>query len=70
MINIADISPYTTAILVFVFILNTWMNILILRKAGYSLWWLLVTFIPIANIIIIWVFAFSDWPNLRKNERD
>lgn len=70
MINIAEISPYTIAILAVVFILNIWMNVLILRKSGYSLWWLLATFIPIVNIIIIWVFAFSDWPNLRKKQYD
>ncbi len=70
MINIADISPYTVAIFIAVFILNIWMNVLILRKSGYSLWWLLATFIPIVNIIIIWVFAFSDWPNLRKRQYD
>ena len=42
-----------------------WMTVRILRKAGYSGWWSLLTLIPIVNIVMIWVFAFSDWPALR-----
>ena len=38
----------------------------ILRKAGYSGWWILIWLVPIANIVMLWVFAFSDWPNLAK----
>jgi hypothetical protein len=34
----------------------------IISKAGYSGWWVLVLFIPLVNIIMIWVFAFSRWP--------
>jgi uncharacterized membrane protein YhaH (DUF805 family) len=42
-----------------------WMTVRILRKAGYSGWWSLLTLIPIVNIVMIWVFAFSDWPALK-----
>ena len=38
----------------------------ILRKSGYSGWWILIWLVPIANIVMLWVFAFSDWPNLAK----
>ncbi len=38
----------------------------ILRKAGYSGWWILIWVVPIANIVMLWVLAFSDWPNLAK----
>jgi hypothetical protein len=31
-------------------------------KAGYSRWWALAIFIPLVNLIIIWVFAFARWP--------
>ena len=34
----------------------------ILHKAGYSGWW----FIPLVNIIFLWVFAYADWPSLRR----
>ena len=35
---------------------------IILRKAGYSSWWVIVAFIPMINMIMLWVFAFSRWP--------
>jgi uncharacterized membrane protein YhaH (DUF805 family) len=41
--------------------------VMILRKAGYSGWWCLLGFVPIVNIVMIWVFAFADWPNLRQS---
>ena len=34
----------------------------IIRKAGYSRWWLLIAFVPIANIVALWQFAFKEWP--------
>jgi uncharacterized membrane protein YhaH (DUF805 family) len=37
----------------------------ILSKAGYSGWWVLVGLVPIANVVMFVVFAFSDWPALR-----
>ena len=39
---------------------------LIARKAGYSGWWCLIWFVPIANLVMLWVFAFADWPALRQ----
>ena len=41
--------------------------VMILRKAGYSGWWCLLGFVPIVNIVMFWVFAFADWPNLRQS---
>ena len=41
----------------------------ILVKAGYSGWWCLIGFVPIVNIIMLWVFAFADWPSLRQSLR-
>jgi hypothetical protein len=38
----------------------------IIRKAGYSGWWILIWLVPLANIVMLWVFAFADWPNLAK----
>ena len=39
----------------------------ILQKAGYSGWWILLGFIPLVNLVILWVFALSDWPALRNH---
>jgi uncharacterized membrane protein YhaH (DUF805 family) len=43
----------------------------IVRKAGYSGAWALVSLIPLVNIIALWIFAFSKWPNerVRHDER-
>jgi uncharacterized membrane protein YhaH (DUF805 family) len=41
----------------------------IIQKAGYSGWWVLLAFVPLVNIIMLWVFAFADWPNVAKRTR-
>lgn len=38
----------------------------ILTKAGYSGWWSLLLLVPLINLVACWVFAFSQWPNLRR----
>ena len=37
----------------------------ILHKAGYSGWWSMLMLVPLVNFIMIYVFAFADWPSLR-----
>jgi uncharacterized membrane protein YhaH (DUF805 family) len=39
----------------------------ILQKAGYSGWWVLLWFVPIGNVVALWIFAFADWPALRRS---
>ena len=34
----------------------------IIQKAGYSGWWVIVAFIPLVNLIMLWVFALARWP--------
>ncbi|WP_303978082.1 hypothetical protein [Dongia mobilis] len=38
----------------------------IIKKAGYSGWWILTFFVPLLNLIMLWVFAFSTWPVERR----
>lgn len=38
----------------------------IVTKAGYSGWWVLTAIVPILNIVMFLVFAFSDWPVRRE----
>ncbi len=40
------------------------------KKAGYSGWWSLIMLVPLANVVAMWVFAFSDWPNLEGEYED
>ena len=37
----------------------------ILNRAGHSRWWLLTMVVPVLNLIMLWVFAFADWPVAR-----
>jgi len=41
----------------------------IVRRAGYSGWWSLIMFVPIVNIIMLWVFAFAKWPAINGTGR-
>ena len=35
---------------------------LILKRIGYSAWWALLCFVPIAALLGIWLVAFVKWP--------
>ena len=39
----------------------------IVRKAGYSGSWSLLALVPLVNVILLWVFAFVQWPNERPS---
>jgi hypothetical protein len=47
-------------------ILSLWINWTIASKAGYSGALSLLMLIPLVNIIIILMFAFSEWPVQRE----
>lgn len=34
----------------------------VLNRAGYSRWWLVTMFVPLLNLVMLWVFAFAEWP--------
>jgi uncharacterized membrane protein YhaH (DUF805 family) len=38
----------------------------ILHRAGRSRWWTLIAFIPVLNLIGLWVFAFSRWSTVDR----
>ncbi len=35
----------------------------ILHRAGRSRWWTILAFVPLVNLIGLWVFAFTRWPD-------
>jgi hypothetical protein len=43
-----------------------WLGAQILDKAGIEKKWVFCLLIPIVNIIMIWIFAFSSWNNVQK----
>ena len=31
-------------------------------RTGFSPWWTLLVLVPVANLVALWIFAFSNWP--------
>lgn len=50
-------------VIVATYIVPVWK---ILTKAGYPGILSILTFVPIINFILLWVFAFSTWPRDRR----
>ncbi len=46
--------------------LSIWVYVRIAQKAGYSGWWVLATFVPIFNIVVLVLFATKQWPVERR----
>lgn len=61
------ISLWQVLIIALIIWLPLWVFARIIRKAGYSGWWALIILVPFLSIVMVWVFAFSKWPRLRKN---
>jgi hypothetical protein len=38
----------------------------ILARTGYSRWWTLFYFIPLVNIVALWVLAYRRWPSVDR----
>jgi uncharacterized membrane protein len=38
----------------------------IITRAGYSGWWVLIIIVPIANIVMLLIFAYKEWPIQRE----
>lgn len=49
------------------FVLSIAACVKIISKAGYSGWWILIAFVPAVNVVMFFVFAFSEWPILRQS---
>jgi uncharacterized membrane protein YhaH (DUF805 family) len=61
----AYLSAFHSFVVIVVLVLYFVPIVKILQKAGYSGWWSLILLIPLANIVMFYVFAFADWPALR-----
>ncbi|MGN6316131.1 hypothetical protein [Trinickia sp.] len=62
-------SPGYWIIVIAVVIAMLYPYVRILRRTGHSAWWLVTMFIPIVNLIMLWVFAFAKWPGVARVER-
>jgi len=52
------------------FLCIMWAGSRILEKAGFHPLLTICLLIPVVNIIMIWVFAFIAWPNIKTNDLD
>jgi hypothetical protein len=50
------------------FFLFAWSRIV--KKAGYSPWYVLLALIPCVGIVMFFVFAFADWPVVQQARRN
>jgi len=49
-----------------IFLMFLWPYGRILRRLGYSPWLSLLTVVPIANLVLLWVVAYAKWPALSR----
>ena len=61
-------SGIGVALVVSLYVLVLVAYVRIIQKAGYSGWWVLIGLVPIVNVVMFFVFAFSTWPVQRENE--
>ena len=47
-------------------VVMVWAYVRIIRRAGYSGWWILIGLVPLVNIVMFLVFAFKEWPIQRE----
>jgi uncharacterized membrane protein YhaH (DUF805 family) len=47
-------------------IVYIWAYVRIIRRAGYSGWWILIGLVPVVNVVMFLVFAFKEWPIQRE----
>jgi hypothetical protein len=43
-----------------------WAYVRIIRRAGYSGWWILIGLVPLVNLVMFLIFAFKEWPIQRE----
>ncbi len=47
-----------------------WLATIILDKAGLGKGWALCLLIPVVNIIMLWIFAFTTWPRVKSPNQE
>ena len=50
-------------------LLLIWPMARVLKRIGFSPWLSLVTVIPLGNVILLWVMAYSDWKNVQPSSQ-
>ena len=66
-VGMAEISIILFVVLLFAIIalIPYWV---IFGKAGFSRWLSLLMLLPLVNIIMLYILAFSEWPSLKQSK--
>ncbi len=59
--GMAVFSPLHVIVIIVVLCLNL-VYIPAVRRAGFSGWWVLLSIVPVAGLVLLWMFAFARWP--------
>ncbi|MFZ4165690.1 hypothetical protein [Brevundimonas sp. NPDC058933] len=59
------IAGLTLAVMTIVFAVP---GAIILRRLGFSRWWVILAMLPYVNIVGLWVLAFVRWPALDRSK--
>lgn len=54
------ISQFLPLIILGLITLPAWW--MIWKRSGHSPWISLLSVIPLVNVLVLWVFAFKEWP--------
>ena len=49
------------------YLIILWPIAKIIHRAGFSRLWILIAFVPLLNIIMLWVFAYARWSENPNN---
>ncbi len=49
--------------------LTIWGAYKVVQRAGYSGVWAFILLVPLVNLVMLYVFAFADWPALQRARR-
>ena len=60
--GVGGISIWQLIIIIFILLIPILVFGPVVKKAGFTRWWVLLMAIPLVNIIAVWVFAFVAWP--------
>ena len=58
--------PFLSLVMVVLFaasvVISAVALVRIVQRAGYNGWWVLIMFVPVANMLALWYFGFGPWP--------
>jgi uncharacterized membrane protein YhaH (DUF805 family) len=58
--------PFLNVVMVGLFVASLVISVValvrILQRTGYNGWWVLIVFVPVANMLAFWYFGFGPWP--------